>query len=63
MSGYDKQLISIILYSQRLKFYPFQDFQGPQPEFKDFPRAWNFLLPIPRLSSGIFKDRGFKPWN
>ena len=38
-------------------FCPFQDFQGLQPKFKDFNRAWNFHLPIPGLSKN-FKDRG-----
>ena len=35
--GYDKQLSFIIFYSKRWKIRPFQDFQGPQPKFKDFP--------------------------
>ena len=42
------------------KCRPFQDFQGPQPKFKDFsgPRFFfSFFLPIPGLSR-IFKDRG-----
>ena len=45
MSGCDKQLILNIFCSWRWKFCLFQDFQGPQPKFKNFPGAgpWIFF--------------------
>ena len=42
-ASYDKQLILIIFYSQRLKCCSFQDSQGKQPIFKDFPEPEMFF--------------------
>ena len=43
MSGCDKELILIIFAVKGEKFCPFQDFQGPQPKFKDFPEPGIFF--------------------
>ena len=62
MSGYDKQLILIIFAVFNFKKVKtvthFQDFQGLQPKFKDFPAPGIFFCQLFHDRSRIFKDRG-----
>ena len=57
MSGYDKQLIWIIFYSQSLKMLFIPGFSRTATKIQGLSRAWSFLLPIPGLYR-ISKDRG-----